>query len=148
MKLLHEIKALNVMRQKSDNTGEIIPFIHATGDCLFIDIYELLIAYRGASVLKKQFRWEYNPDTVDIWEDLKFRIPFSDRQTFQNAFSTLRYILNRLIRDGVEFGFIESCRRWADKDIRFLFILSPRRMGWAGPFQGRQLVWRNTWLSK
>ncbi|KFB97845.1 hypothetical protein GTGU_04628 [Trabulsiella guamensis ATCC 49490] len=140
MKLLREIKALHRMRMNNGSAGDVCQFITIGTGEMYLDVYELIVCCAGKHALKRKYTWEYNPNTVDVWEDLKYRVSLSDRESFRFAYGFLRGLVSRLLRDGKRYGVEEACRRWVNMDVRFLLIVS-ERTGWQN-FCRRQLVWR------
>lgn len=141
MELLREIKALHNMRMNNSNTGDVSQFITATGDALYLDVYELIVSCVGRTALKRKFIWEYNPDVVDVWDAMKYQVSFTDRESFHFAFGFLRRLVSRLLRDSKRHGIIEACRRWVGLDVRFLLKVSNRKC-LPGSVYGRELIWR------
>ncbi|KFB95395.1 hypothetical protein GTGU_04697 [Trabulsiella guamensis ATCC 49490] len=140
MKLLREIKALRRMHTYNGSAGDICRFINVCSGEMYLDVYELVVSCAGKRALKRQFIWEYNPNVVDVWEFMKYRVPLSDRASFHFAYGFLRGLVSRLLRDSKRYGVEEACRRWVGLDVRFLLSVS-ERTGWQH-FCRRQLVWR------
>lgn len=121
MKISQEINALHNMCMFNGGDGEISPFIYCIGKTVFIDVYSLIVSVTGRDAIRKQYLWESNPDVVDLWDDMKCCVEITDRRSYRETLSVIRWLAGRLRRKQSVTGIVAACALHLRMDVRFLF---------------------------
>lgn len=121
MKIQQEINALHNMHMINGGDGEICPFIHCIGKTVFIDVYSLIVSVTGRDAIRSQYQWENNPDVVDLWGDMMCYAEISDRRSYRETLSAMRWLTGRLRRKESVTGIVAACALHLRMDVHFLF---------------------------